>query len=123
VKNNNLGINFNGDFYASRNIEIDISGGITFGNNVMISDNVTIHTHKHEYNGISLAKAVTTQSSLRIEDEAWICNNVIISSSVNRIGKGAIIAAGSTLTKDVEDFEIYGGVPARFIKKRKKFEF
>ena len=36
------------------------------------------------------------------------------------IGDGAVIAAGSVVTKDIPAFEVWGGIPARFIKKRKK---
>ncbi|MBP1629394.1 MAG: hypothetical protein H6Q15_287 [Bacteroidetes bacterium] len=52
-----------------------------------------------------------------IEDEVWIGANVVILKGVN-IGNGAIIAAGAVVTKDVPSMEIWGGVPAKFIKKR-----
>ena len=119
-KTETTGIKFNGPCVFSRNIEVDISGGILIGKNVTISDNVTIQTHKHKYDNISIFDNNTTSSFLDICDEVWICNNVVITESVNRIGKGAIIAAGSVLTKDVENYSIVGGIPAKHIKFREK---
>lgn len=118
-KTKTSGIEFAGRCLFSRNIEIDISGGIKFGKNVIISDNVKIQTHKHEYDNISIFDNFTSSSFLEIGDEVWICNNVIITSSVNKIGKGAIIAAGSVVTKDIENYSIVGGIPAKHIKFRK----
>ncbi|WP_296382570.1 acyltransferase [Winogradskyella sp.] len=114
----NTKIEFNGPCTFSRNIEVDYAGGITFGKNVTVSDNVTIQTHKHEYDNLSIFDNITSNSSLVIEDEVWICNNVVITSSVNYIGKGAIIAAGSVVTKDVEAKSIVAGVPAKHLKHR-----
>ncbi|WP_199269900.1 acyltransferase [Algibacter sp. L1A34] len=111
-------IKFKGPCTFSRNIEVDYSGGLTFGKNVTVSDHVTIQTHKHVYENHSIYENITSASSLEIGDEVWICNNVIITNSVNKIGKGAIIASGSVLTKDVEDYSIVGGIPAKHIKYR-----
>lgn len=118
--NKNTGIKFLGKCVLSRNIEIDICGGIVIGNNVTISDNVTIQTHKHVYDGVSIFDNITSNSSLEINDEVWICNNVIITNSVKRIGKGAILASGSIVTKNVEDFSIVAGIPAKHIKYRQR---
>ncbi|WP_198593310.1 CatB-related O-acetyltransferase [Vibrio sp. 10N.222.54.B6] len=52
-----------------------------------------------------------------IEDDVWIGTDVKIMSGV-RVGKGAVIAAGSIVTNDVLPYSIVGGVPARFIKSR-----
>lgn len=52
-----------------------------------------------------------------LEDECWIGMNVTILSGV-RIGKGAIVAAGSVITKDVKPYSIVGGNPSKFIKYR-----
>lgn len=116
----NTGIKFTGKCTFSRNIEVDTSGGILMGKNVTVSDNVTIQTHKHEYDGVSIFENHTSSSFLEIQDEVWICNNVVVTSTVNSIGKGAIIAAGSVLTKNVEAYSIVGGIPARHIKYRKE---
>lgn len=56
-----------------------------------------------------------------IGNDVWIGENVVVVAGVH-IGDGAIIAAGSVVTKDVEPCTIVGGNPARFIKNRFKTE-
>lgn len=51
-----------------------------------------------------------------IEDDAWVATRAMILKGV-RIGKGAVVAAGSVVTKDVPDYTLVGGVPAKVIKK------
>jgi acetyltransferase-like isoleucine patch superfamily enzyme len=58
-----------------------------------------------------------TKGPIVIEDEVWIGTRAIILSGV-KIGKGAIIAAGSVITKDVPPYAIVGGNPAKIIKYR-----
>src|SRR5260221_345194 len=57
------------------------------------------------------------QPKIVIEDDVWIGINAIILPKVT-IGRGAIIAAGAVVTKDVEPYAVVGGVPARLIKYR-----
>lgn len=52
-----------------------------------------------------------------IEDDVWIGARVIIMPECH-IGKGSIIAAGAVVTKNIGEYEIWGGVPARLLKKR-----
>lgn len=52
-----------------------------------------------------------------VEDDVWIAMDAIIMSGV-KIGKGAVIASGSVVTKDVPPYSIVGGNPAKFIKNR-----
>ncbi|PTE24806.1 acetyltransferase [Staphylococcus equorum] len=52
-----------------------------------------------------------------IKNDVWIGSNVIIMDGV-KVGNGAIIAAGSVVTKDISNYEIVGGVPAKLINKR-----
>lgn len=54
---------------------------------------------------------------IRIKDNAFIGANTVICNSVT-IGSNSIVGAGSVVTKDIPDNEIWAGNPARFIKKR-----
>ena len=63
-------------------------------------------------------KDFRARTRLYIGNDVWIGANVIILPSVTFIGDGAIIAAGAVVTKNVDPYGIYGGVPAHFIKKR-----
>jgi acetyltransferase-like isoleucine patch superfamily enzyme len=57
------------------------------------------------------------KGSINIEDDVWLGMNVIILSGVT-VSKGAVVAAGSVVTRDVPPYAIVGGVPARIIKYR-----
>ncbi len=56
-------------------------------------------------------------SPITIGNDVWIGANVIIADGIT-IGDGAIVAAGAVVTKNVEPYQIVGGVPAKFIKNR-----
>lgn len=104
---------------------------VTIGNDILISHNVNIiDTNSHELDHLERAHGYldlftkgypTEKGSIEtkpivIEDYAWINFNATILKGVT-IGKGAIVAAGSVVTKDVEPFTIVGGNPAKEIKK------
>lgn len=55
--------------------------------------------------------------SVHIGNDVWIGNNVLIMGGV-KVGNGAVIAAGAVVTKDVADYDIVGGVPAKHIRWR-----
>jgi virginiamycin A acetyltransferase len=58
------------------------------------------------------------RGKLTIGNDVWVGRNVIIVSSVNSIGDGAVIGAGAVVTKDVPDFAIVAGNPAKIIRYR-----
>ncbi len=55
---------------------------------------------------------------IEIGHDVWVGRNAIVTPSVKRIGNGAVIGAGSVVTKDVPDFAVVVGNPARIIKYR-----
>lgn len=59
----------------------------------------------------------TTKGDVTIKNDVWIGNGVIIMSGVT-IGNGAVIASGSLVSKDVGDYEVWGGNPSKLLKKR-----
>lgn len=81
---------------------------------VIIAMNCIILTH---YLDPSRAGFQMVEGRVELEDMCFIGAGTIICNSV-RIGKNAIVGAGSVVTKDVPDNEIWAGSPARFIKKR-----
>lgn len=88
-------------------------GGIFIGDNVLIGHNVVLATVNHDL--VPSKRGNMSLKAIKIEDDVWIGYNSTILQGVS-IGKGAIIAAGSVVTKDVEPYTIVGGVPAKFIK-------
>ena len=54
---------------------------------------------------------------VKIEDYAWICSRAIILPNVT-IGKGAVVASGAVVTKNVDAYTVVGGIPAKKIADR-----
>jgi virginiamycin A acetyltransferase len=63
-------------------------------------------------------KELISRRSIEIGNDVWVGQNAIILASVNRIGDGAVIGAGAVVTKDVPDFAVVAGNPAKIIKYR-----
>lgn len=91
---------------------------IVIGDNCLIASKCTINDTGHEFNrNANINSQPITSKEIIIEDDVWIGTSCIILQGVT-IGKGSIIAAGSVVNKSVPPYEIWAGVPARFIKKR-----
>ncbi len=99
---------------------IGCSGYIEIGNNVMISPRVSIYSENHNFAGIHIPMIDqgVTRSFVRIEDDCWIAANAIILAGVT-VGRGAVVAAGSVVTKDVPPYSVVAGNPATVVKTRK----
>jgi maltose O-acetyltransferase len=98
----------------NRKVLLDGRGQIFIGNNVDIGQETNVWTAEHDPNDIYHK---TRENSVVIEDYVWIATRVTILPGV-RIGRGAVVAAGSVVTKDIPSMSIVGGVPARIIGKR-----
>ncbi|MCA5585901.1 acyltransferase [Parabacteroides gordonii] len=106
-------MNNNARIYCTTHIEI--------GEEVLIGDNVSIRdTDNHQifYEG----HEQEVNSPVIIEDHVWIGINSTILKGV-RIGKGAIIAAGAVVTKDIPAGCLAGGVPAKVLKQNVSWKF
>lgn len=101
-------------------INCAVHGPLKIGDNVMMGPDVTIltHTHNIERTDIPMGKQGMREAEVIIGNDVWIGMRVIIMPGV-KVGDGAVIGAGAVVTKDVPDYAIVGGVPARIIKFRK----
>lgn len=88
---------------------------LIIGNHVDIASYVMIYNSEHDINSEDFH---ATTSSVEIGDYVFIGPRAIILPGV-KIGKGAAVGAGAVVTKDVEEFQIVGGVPAQVIGERK----
>ena len=95
---------------------LDGRSGIYIGKNVNFSTGVWLWTLQHDVNS-PFFSTEGQEAPIVIGDRAWISCRTVILPGV-KIGEGAIIAAGSVVTKDVEAFSIHGGVPNKKIGER-----
>lgn len=92
---------------------------ITIGQNALIAREVIILTRNHIFS--SLDSPIRDQgysvSPVTIEEDVWVGARVTILPGVT-IGKGSVVAAGSVVTKDIPEYAIVAGIPARQVKSR-----
>lgn len=91
-------------------------GGIKIGNRVMIGAHTELTSWSHDYR-IEKMFYTRTAAPIVIDDDVWIGAHVVILPGIH-IGKGAVVGAGSIVTRDVAAFTIVKGVPAVYFKKR-----
>ncbi len=115
IKDANVDMGYN----CSVNAYAYFQGKIKMGNDVRIAPWVSIiaDNHCHDRVDIPIVKQGCYQKGITIGDDVWIGAHAIIVDGVN-IGSHSIIAAGSVVTKDVGDYVIVGGNPAKVIKNR-----
>ena len=94
-----------------------IAQAVTF---IVCSDHPTDRISTYPFKEVCLGSRqheAVSKGDIIVEDDVWIGHGATILSGV-RIGQGAVVAAGSVVTKDVPPYAIVGGVPAKVIKYR-----
>lgn len=103
-------------FYA--NAYCHMLGDITIGNDVILGPKVTIWARDHgTAKDVPMRLQPHVAAPIVIGDDVWIGASAVILKGVT-IGRGAVVAAGCVVTKDVPEWAIVAGVPARIIKHR-----
>jgi maltose O-acetyltransferase len=90
--------------------------GIKIGNNVNIGGEVAIFTAQHDPETQDFAMV---GAPIAIDDYVYIGTRVTILPGVT-IGEGAVVATGAVVVKDVPAYTLVGGVPAKYIKDRRR---
>jgi len=120
VANENCRFNFANNIEVGENVSwnsgcyIDAKGGVKFGDFSMLTEYAKIFTHSHsegdhmirEYHGVEIG------------EYAKVYTNATILPGV-KLGKGAVVATGAIVTKDVDDFTLVAGIPAKPQRMRK----
>ncbi|KAK2597717.1 hypothetical protein N8I77_012482 [Diaporthe amygdali] len=104
------------NFYSNFNLVILDCGIVRIGDRVMFGPFVSIFAATHETGVQSRRDGVEYAGQVTIGDDCWIGGNVTIMPGVT-IGKGCTIGSGSIVTKDIPEFSVAIGNPARVVKK------
>ena len=97
-----------------------ISNDTVIGDHVMMGTDIMIMSYNHETSDTSTPmnqQGYTSRKPVTIGNDVWIGSRAIILSGV-RIGKGSIIGAGSVVTKDVPEYSVVAGNPAKVKRSR-----
>ena len=108
--------------WISHDFHLQVRRLVSIGANVLIGEFVSIRDTSHSYRDahVPIRTQADISGFLIIEDDVWIGRGSLIQAKPPGIviGRGAIIGANAVVTKSIPTMEIWGGVPARFIKRR-----
>ncbi len=116
---NPKGITLDGGVNIGPKVLLDGRCGLSIGKSAVIAYEAIIWTLNHDYNDIHFA---AKGGPVKIGEYAWICSRSIILPGIS-IGKGAVVASNAVVTKDVPDYAIVAGVPAKIIGHREIKEY
>lgn len=107
-----IGQNFTGNF----NLTILDEARVTIGDNVFIGPNVGIYTVIHALDASQRNDGIMSARPVTIGNNVWVCANAVILPGVS-IGDGAVIAAGSVVTRSVPPSTLAAGNPCRPLRQ------
>jgi len=90
-------------------------GPVTLGEKVTISHRAHLCAGTHDYTQSALP---LLKPPIKIKKQAWICADAFVGPGVT-VGEGAVVGARAVITKDVPDWTVVAGNPAKEIKKRR----
>lgn len=105
-------VKFGKGVFINHSAILSASGGIEFEDGVMAAPGIRIATINHD---MTDRHNTYTYGKVLVKKIAWLGMNVTICPGVT-IGEYAVVAAGAVVTKDVPDYAVVGGVPAKVIK-------
>lgn len=105
-------VKFGKGVFINHSAILSASGGIEFEDGVMAAPGLRIATINHDMNN---RHTLYTYGKVTVKKNAWLGMNVTICPGVT-IGQYAVVGAGAVVTKDVPDYAVVGGVPAKIIR-------
>lgn len=120
LKNNDVSpeITISDNCYIGHYVHIVSVNQIVIEDSVLIADKVYISDNLHSFDNINIPikdQAVVFKKTVRIKSGAWIGENACVIGAT--VGKNSVVAANSVVTKDVPDYSVVAGAPARIIKR------
>lgn len=105
--------------FVGQGVHLSVMRPMTIGNHCLIGAYSYLLTCNHRYDvrTIPIRDQGYVEKPLTIEDDVWIGAHCVLMPGI-KIGRGAIIGAGSVLTKDVGEYQIWAGIPAKQIGLR-----
>ncbi|MCC6730581.1 MAG: acyltransferase [Chthonomonadales bacterium] len=106
--------------YSDIGVNARIHGTVFIGSHVMMGPDVAIWTNNHAFDRVDVPmtqQGMQGERPVVIEDDVWIGTRAILLRGV-RIGRGAVIGAGAVVARDVPDWAIVVGNPARVVRYR-----
>jgi acetyltransferase-like isoleucine patch superfamily enzyme len=102
------------DTFINNGVVLSCRGSIQIGARCQIAPQVVIMDN--DYHGVDDRSEVPPSSPVIIEDDVWLATRSTILRGV-RVGRGAVVAAGAVVTRDVPPFTLVAGVPARIVRQ------
>lgn len=95
-----------------------IIGPVHLGNNIIMAQNIVMSGLNHNFTDpeIPIRDQGVNTALITVEDDCWIGANSVITAGVT-VGKHAVVAAGSVVTKNVPPYSVVGGSPAKILKQ------
>lgn len=110
-------INIGKNVLLAKHVFIDYSGNVTIGDNVQLTNGVIIESHSHPFHSdYKKSRSIVEQSSITIGEGVVVGSRAIIMPTCHNIGKFARIGAGAVVTKDIPDYAVAVGVPAKIVR-------
>lgn len=102
-----------------------IIGNVEIGKDTLLSSNIYLSSRNHNFDKtifLSIREqdkiyGQSTNSKVKIGEDCWLGWGVVIRPGIE-IGKGSIVGSNAVVTKSIPPYEIWGGIPAKFIRKR-----
>lgn len=104
--------------YLGRFCHINAAHDVTIEDRVLIADRVYISDVDHEYRrpGVPvIAQGICSKGRVHLKTGCWIGAGAVILPGIT-VGRNAVVGANAVVTKDVPDFAVVGGIPAKLIK-------